>query len=123
MSLGAEAYVCVWSTVNGQIDLVHAVIFDGAGTMAGGYYPTDSLESFDSICSSIGGLKSIAVVSLETANNAIASAAGSPTFDVASLDPLTLVEAFTAGAAVMFPAYAIAWGAAFVVNSIRGRNG
>lgn len=44
-------------------------------------------------------------------------------FDVSQLDPAVVVQAFTAGAAITFPAFAIAWGAAFVLKGLGGRNG
>lgn len=44
-------------------------------------------------------------------------------FDISTLDPVVIVQAFTAGALLVFPAFAIAWGAAFVVRSIGGNHG
>ncbi len=42
-------------------------------------------------------------------------------FDVSQLDPVVVVQAFSAGAIMVFPVLAISWGAAMVVNSIRGK--
>lgn len=41
-------------------------------------------------------------------------------FDVSQLDPNAVMLAFSAGATIVFPAYGIAWGAAFVINTLRG---
>jgi len=42
-------------------------------------------------------------------------------FDPAQLDPSAVVSAMASGAFVVFPAYAIAWGAAQVFKMIGGR--
>lgn len=42
-------------------------------------------------------------------------------FDVSQLDPVVVVQAFSAGAVIVFPPFAIAWAAGIVVSSIRGR--
>ncbi len=44
-------------------------------------------------------------------------------FDVATLDPAVVVQAFASGAAIVFPALAIAWGAATVIQFIGGKRG
>ncbi len=40
-------------------------------------------------------------------------------FDVSQLDPGAVVGAFAAGAVIVFPAFALAWGIVQVVKSLR----
>lgn len=44
-------------------------------------------------------------------------------FDPSQLDPVAVMSAIASGAFVVFPAYAIAWGAAQVLKIIGGRHG
>lgn len=122
MSMSGNGWLCIYQYQNGIHDLSHAQFFDGFGEAAA---PAQNITfaEFSQLCNTWGGVDAIRIVDATLANSGNGTAASSPTaFDPSTLDPLIVVEAFTSGAFIVFPAFAIAWGAAFVVNYIKGRS-
>jgi len=43
-------------------------------------------------------------------------------FNPSTLDPISIVSALASGMIIIFPIYAVAWGASFVLSMISGRH-
>ncbi|UOA07509.1 hypothetical protein [Methylobacter sp. S3L5C] len=55
-----------------------------------------------------------------TCSGVLSNIPSSLPFDPSQLDPVAVVSAMASGAAVVFPAYAVAWGVAQVIKMLSG---